>query len=163
MTHGFDDEGSQFDADGNLRDWWSKATKDQFAEATACVVQQYANYEALPNVKLNGKLTAGENIADNGGVKLAYQAYQTWKAQQTPPPPSQVEGFTDDQLYFLAYGQSWCQKTTPELLELTARSNPHSPPMWRVNGVMVNQPAFGPAFKCAANTPMNPGKPCAVW
>ena len=163
MTHGFDDEGSQFDSDGNLRDWWSKPTKDRFAAATQCVVDQYAKYEAVPKVRLDGKLTAGENIADNGGVKLAYQAYQAWKAQQKPPPQAVVDGYTDDQLYFLAYAQSWCDKMTPEVLETRAHSNPHSPPMWRVNGVIVNQPGFGPAFKCASGTPMNPGKPCSVW
>jgi putative endopeptidase len=163
MTHGFDDEGSQFDSDGNLRDWWSKPTKDRFAAATRCVVDQYAKYEAVPRVKLDGKLTAGENIADNGGVKLAYQAYQAWKAQQKPPPQAVVDGYTDDQLYFMAYGQSWCAKMTPEVLETRAHSNPHSPPMWRVNGVIVNQPGFGPAFKCATGTPMNPGKQCSVW
>ncbi|HET9624523.1 MAG TPA: M13 family metallopeptidase [Kofleriaceae bacterium] len=163
MTHGFDDEGSQFDADGNLREWWSKPTKDQFAAATKCIVDQYAKYEAVPKIHLDGKLTAGENIADNGGVKLAFQAYQTWKTQQATPPPANVEGFTDDQLYFLAYGQSWCAKQTPEVAELRAHSNPHSPPQWRVNGVIVNQPGFGTAFKCAAGTPMNPGKSCSVW
>jgi putative endopeptidase len=163
MTHGFDDEGSQFDADGNLREWWSKPTKDQFAAATKCVVDQYARYEAVPGVRLDGKLTAGENIADNGGVKLAYQAYQAWKSQQKPPPQQLIEGYTDDQLYFMAYGQSWCDKMTPEMLETRAHSNPHSPPMWRVNGVIVNQPGFGAAFKCAAGTPMNPGKQCSVW
>jgi len=163
MTHGFDDEGSQFDASGNLREWWTKPTRDKFAEATQCVVDQYASYEAIPGVKLNGKLTAGENIADNGGVKLAYQAYQTWKARQRTPPPAVVEGYTDDQLYFMAYAQSWCDKRTPESLETLARSNPHSPPMWRVNGVMVNQPGFGPAFRCTAGAPMNPGKQCSVW
>ncbi|HMG55762.1 MAG TPA: M13 family metallopeptidase [Kofleriaceae bacterium] len=163
MTHGFDDEGSQFDADGNLREWWSKPTRTRFTEATRCVIDQYARYEAVPKVKLNGKLTAGENIADNGGVKLAYQAYQTWKAAQKPPPPALVDGYTDDQLYFMAYAQSWCDKLTPEVLETRAHSNPHSPPMWRVNGVIVNQPGFGPAFKCAAGAAMNPGKQCAVW
>ncbi|TMQ04727.1 MAG: M13 family metallopeptidase [Deltaproteobacteria bacterium] len=163
MTHGFDDEGSQFDADGNLREWWSVPTRAKFAEATQCVIDQYAHYEAVPGVHLDGKLTAGENIADNGGVKIAYQAYQTWKAQHKPPPPPAVDGYTDDQLYFLAYAQSWCDKMTPEVLETRAHSNPHSPPMWRVNGVIVNQPGFGPAFQCAAGTPMNPGKPCAVW
>jgi putative endopeptidase len=163
MTHGFDDEGSQFDSDGNLRDWWTKPTKDRFAAATRCVVDQYAKYEAVPKVRLDGKLTAGENIADNGGVKLAYQAYQAWKAQQKPPPQAVVDGYTDDQLYFMAYGQSWCAKLTPEVLETRAHSNPHSPPMWRVNGVIVNQPGFGPAFKCASGTPMNPGKQCSVW
>jgi putative endopeptidase len=163
MTHGFDDEGSQFDADGNLREWWSKPTRDQFAAATKCVIDQYATYEAVPKVKLDGKLTAGENIADNGGVKLAYLAYQAWRARQKAPPPPRVEGYTDDQLYFMAYGQSWCDKMTPEALETRAHTNPHSPPRWRVNGVIVNQPGFGAAFQCAASTPMNPGKQCSVW
>jgi putative endopeptidase len=163
MTHGFDDEGRQFDADGNLREWWTQPTRDKFAAATRCIVDQYARYEAVPGVKLDGKLTAGENIADNGGVKLAYLAYQAWRAQQKPPPPRQVEGFTDDQLYFMAYGQSWCHKLTPESLELMARSNPHSPPTWRVNGVIVNQPGFGAAFQCAAGKPMTPAKQCSVW
>ena len=163
MTHGFDDEGSQFDANGNLREWWSKPTRDKFTEATRCVVDQYARYEAVPGVKLNGKLTAGENIADIGGVKLAYQAYQTWRAAQKPPPPAKVDRYTDEQLYFMAYAQSWCEKLTPEVLETRAHSNPHSPPMWRVNGVIVNQPGFGPAFRCAAGAPMNPGKQCRVW
>jgi putative endopeptidase len=161
MTHGFDDEGSQFDASGNLRDWWSASTKKQFADATKCVVDQYSQYDAVPGVKLDGKLTAGENIADNGGVKLAYEAYKTWRASNAVPRT--VDGFSDDQLYYLAYAQSWCEKVTPELLETMAHSNPHSPPMWRVNGVIVNQPGFGAAFSCKAGTPMNPGKTCGVW
>ena len=163
MTHGFDDEGSQFDGDGNLRDWWSASTKENFAKATKCVVDQYSQYEAVPKVKLDGKLTAGENIADNGGVKLAFQAYQAWKAHQPRPPQDKVDGFTDDQLYFLAYGQSWCSKLTPQSLETMAHSNPHSPPMWRINGVVVNQPGFATAFGCKTGTPMNPGKACGVW
>ncbi|MCX5746688.1 MAG: M13 family metallopeptidase [Proteobacteria bacterium] len=163
ITHGFDDEGSQFDGDGNLRDWWSKLTKAKFAEATQCVVDQYAAYEAVPKVKLDGKLTAGENIADIGGVKLGYQGYQMWKAAQSTPPPAKVDQYTDDQLYFLAYGQSWCDKRTDAKLESDARSDPHSPPKWRINGVIVNQPGFGAAFGCKVGTPMNPGKQCAVW
>ena len=163
MTHGFDDSGRQFDADGNLRDWWSKPTSEKFDEAAQCVVDQYAKYEAVPGITLNGKLTAGENIADIGGVKLGFVAYQGWKARQSPPPPAQVEGFTDEQLYFLAYGQSWCSKDTAERLETMARSNPHSPPRWRANGVVVNLPAFAAAFQCKAGAPMNPGKICEVW
>ncbi|CAN5915893.1 M13 family metallopeptidase [soil metagenome] len=163
MTHGFDDEGSQFDGEGNLRDWWSAATKENFSRATKCIVDQYAQYEAVPSVKLDGKLTAGENIADNGGVKLAFQAYQSWKAAQKAPPPTKVGDYTDDQLYFLAYGQSWCEKRTPEALETMAHSNPHSPPKWRVNGVIVNQPGFATAFKCSTGSAMNPGKQCSVW
>jgi putative endopeptidase len=163
MTHGFDDEGSQFDARGNLKNWWSAATRKAFDEATQCVVQQYGQYEAVPGVKLDGKLTAGENLADIGGVKIAFQAYRAWRARQATPPPAKVDGFTDEQLYFLAYGQSWCGKVTPEKLEMMAHSDPHSPPRWRVNGVMVDQPGFAEAFGCAAGTPMNPGKACAVW
>ncbi len=163
MTHGFDDEGSQFDGDGNLRDWWTKATKDKFNAATKCIIDQYSQYEAVPGVHLDGKLTAGENIADNGGVKLGYQAYQAWKTAQKTPVQTDIDGYSDDQLYFLAYAQSWCEKITPEELETMAHSNPHSPAKWRVDGVIVNQPGFGAAWKCAAGTPMNPGKQCAVW
>ena len=163
MTHGFDDEGSQFDADGNLKNWWSEATGKAFAAATACVVEQYEKYEAVPGVRLNGKLTAGENIADIGGVKLGFEAYKAYRAKQKPPPPATVEGLTDDQLYFLAYGQSWCAKLRPEFLELLAHTNPHSPPKYRVIGVIVDQPAFGAAFSCKPGTPMNPGKACSVW
>jgi predicted metalloendopeptidase len=163
MTHGFDDSGSQFDEAGNLRDWWSKSTSKAFGDATRCVVDQYAQYEAVPGVKLNGKLTSGENIADIGGVKIAYRAYHAWRAAQKNPPPAEVEGLTDDQLYFLAYGQSWCAKINPESLETMAHTNPHSPPKWRVNGVVVDQPGFADAYKCAKNAPMNPEKKCAVW
>jgi predicted metalloendopeptidase len=162
MTHGFDDEGSQFDSDGNLRDWWSKATKEEFGAATKCIQDQYAQYEAVPGVHLDGKLTSGENIADNGGVKIAYEAYKAYRAQH-PDVPRQVEGYSDDQLYYLAYGQSWCEKVTPEQLETMAHANPHSPPKWRVDGVIVNQPGFAAAFQCKAGTPMNPGKTCGVW
>ncbi len=163
MTHGFDDEGSQFDGDGNLRNWWSKATSDKFHKATQCVVDQYAQYEAVPGVELNGKLTAGENIADIGGVKLGYLAYQAWRAAQTEPPPAEVGPYTDDQLYFLAYGQSWCTKTTAEMAEMRAHSNPHSPPRWRVNGVVADQPGFAAAFRCTRGAPMAPEKFCSVW
>lgn len=163
ITHGFDDEGSQFDGDGNLRNWWSPATKEKFAAATRCVVDQYAQYEAVPNVKLDGELTAGENIADIGGVKLGYQGYVAWRAAQTRKPPAKVDGYTDDQLYFLSYGQSWCDKQTDQALETAAHSNPHSPAKWRVNGVIVNQPGFAPAFGCKAGSPMAPAKTCSVW
>jgi predicted metalloendopeptidase len=163
ITHGFDDEGSQFDASGNLRNWWSESTRKKFDEATQCVVDQYAQYEAVPGVKLDGKLTAGENIADIGGVKIGFLAYRAWRAAQKVAPPASVEGYTDEQLYFLAYGQSWCMKVTPERLEMKARSDPHSPPMWRVNGAIVDQPGFGEAFKCAKGAPMRPASACEVW
>jgi len=163
ITHGFDDEGSQFDADGNLRDWWSADTKAKFAEATSCVVDQFSKYEALPGLTLDGKLTAGENIADVGGVKLGFQAYQAWRSAQATSPPAAVDGISDDQLYFLAYAQSWCAKRTPESAEMRVHTDPHSPPEWRVNGVIVDQPGFGAAYSCAIGSPMNPGNACEVW
>jgi predicted metalloendopeptidase len=166
MTHGFDDEGSQYDGDGNLRDWWSKTTKDKFAAATKCVADQYGKYEAVPGVHLDGQLTLGENIADIGGVKLAHAAYEIWKQQQLAakhPVQTQIEGLSDEQVYYIAYGQSWCEAIRPETLETMAHTNPHSPAKWRVDGVIVDQPDFAAAFKCAANTPMNPADRCTVW
>jgi len=162
ITHGFDDEGSQFDGNGNLVDWWSKDTKAKFEEATKCVKDQYSGYEAVPGVKLNGALTAGENIADIGGVKLGYAALKSWQKQH-PEEIRKVQGYSDEQLYFLAYAQGWCSKETPQFLETLARTNPHSPPRWRVNGPMADVPAFGEAFKCKAGSPMHPDKVCSVW
>ena len=132
--------------------WYSKVELDQ-----------YAKYEAVPGVHLDGKLTAGENIADNGGVKLAYEGYKAYRSKLQPPPPHEVEGFTDDQLYFLGYGQSWCDKATPESLETMAHVNPHSPPKWRVDGPLSNMPEFAAAFRCAAGSKMVRANRCEVW
>jgi predicted metalloendopeptidase len=162
LTHAFDDEGSQFDGLGNLRDWWTKETKAKFVEATKCVQDQYSHYDAVPGVKLNGELTSGENIADIGGVKLGYAALQAWKRDH-PGEHASVAGASDDRLFFLAYAQGWCSKETPEFLEMLARTNPHSPPRWRVNGPMADVPAFADAFQCEPGTPMHPAKVCAVW
>jgi putative endopeptidase len=162
ITHGFDDEGSQFDGEGNLRDWWTQETKVKFEEATHCVQEQYSGYEAVPGVKLNGALTSGENIADIGGVKLGYAALQAW-SKAHPDEHRVVEGFTDEQLFFLGYAQGWCSKETPKFLEMLARTNPHSPARWRVDGPMSDVPAFARAYQCKAGTPMNGGKVCSVW
>jgi predicted metalloendopeptidase len=162
ITHAFDDEGSQFDGAGNLRDWWTKETKAKFETATKCVQNQYSQYEAVPGVKLNGELTSGENIADIGGVKLGLAALAAWQKAR-PGERRTVKGFTDEQLFFLAYAQGWCSKETPEFLETLARTNPHSPPRWRVNGPMADTEAFTKAYQCKAGTPMNSGKTCAVW
>jgi putative endopeptidase len=162
LTHAFDDEGSQFDGAGNLRDWWSAETKAKFSSATKCVQDQYSSYDAVPGVKLNGALTSGENIADIGGVKLGYMALQAWRKEH-PGERRAVDGFTDEKIFFLAYSQGWCSKETPELLEWLAHSNPHSPPKWRVNGPMADVPAFAQAYECKAGTPMNSGNVCSVW
>jgi predicted metalloendopeptidase len=161
LTHGFDDEGSQFDGAGNLRNWWSEATGKLFKDQTKCVVDQYAGYEAVPGVKLNGELTAGENIADIGGLKLAYSAFK--EAQKASPERVSADGMSEEQVFFIAYGQSWCEKMRPELLELMAKTNPHSPPQYRVNGVVSDTPAFAEAFSCKEGSPMRPAKACSVW
>ena len=161
LTHGFDDEGSQFDGAGNLRNWWSDATGKLFKEQTRCVVDQYAGYEAVPGVKLNGDLTAGENIADIGGLKLALTAFR--EARKGAAERFVADGYTEEQVFFLAYGQSWCEKERPEYLELLAKTNPHSPPRYRVDGVVSDLPAFGEAFSCKEGAPMRPAKVCAVW
>jgi predicted metalloendopeptidase len=162
LTHGFDDEGSKFDGAGNLRQWWSAETRAKFDSAVQCVRDQYSQYDAIPGVKLNGALTSGENIADIGGVKLGLRALTTWAAAH-PEEHRSVEGFTDEKLYFLAYAQGWCTKDLPQYLEMLARTNPHSPARWRVDGVMPDIPQFGAAFQCKAGAPMTSAKPCAVW
>jgi predicted metalloendopeptidase len=158
LTHGFDDEGSQFDGAGNLRNWWSEATGKLFKEQTKCVVDQYAAYEALPGVHLNGELTAGENIADIGGLKLAWNAHQKARGEAYA-----ADGFTEDQVFFLSYGQSWCDKIRPELLETLAKTNPHSPSRFRVNGAVSDVPVFAEVFACKEGAPMRPAKACSVW
>src|SRR5262249_15606732 len=119
LTHGFDDEGSQFDGAGNLRNWWSDATGKLFKEQVKCVQDEYARFEAVPGVHVNGELTAGENIADIGGLKLAYNAYR--EAQKHQSHRVSAGGYSEDQLFFIAYGQSWCEKMRPEALALQAK------------------------------------------
>jgi putative endopeptidase len=162
LTHAFDDEGSQFDGDGNLRDWWSLATKAKFAATTRCVQDQYSLYEPVPGVKLNGALTSGENIADIGGVKLGYAALVAWKAAH-PEEHRAVDGFTDEQIFFIGYAQGWCTKERPEVLAMRARTDVHSPARFRVNGPMADVTAFADAYRCKPGTPMNTGAVCSVW
>ena len=162
LTHGFDDEGSQFDGEGNLRDWWTKETKARFDAATKCVQDQYSQYDAVPGVKLNGALSSGENIADIGGIKLGLMALESWQKAH-PEEERNVSGYDDRQLFFLAYAQSWCSKETPASAELQAHSDPHSPPRWRVNGPMGDTPTFAKAFQCKPTAALASGKACSVW
>lgn len=161
LTHGFDDEGSQFDSAGNLRDWWSAEVRKRFEGETQCMERQYSGYEALPGVSLDGRLTLGENIADNGGVKLAYSAYRAMRADA--PEALVAEGLTEDQQFFVATGQIWCAKARDEYARMAAKVDPHSAPRFRVNGSLANSPEFAAAFSCPAGAPMNPAKKCAVW
>jgi endothelin-converting enzyme/putative endopeptidase len=163
LTHGFDDQGRQYDAQGNLRDWWAPAVSQEFNRRAACVVDQFDDYVAVDDVKLNGKLTLGENIADLGGIKLSHAA---WLASRQGKPPGPGEaGFTEDQAFFLGYAQSWCTVRRPELSRTYAAVDPHSPPQWRVNGPLSNLPEFREAFSCPAGSPMVRAgeKQCELW
>ena len=160
LTHGFDDEGRQFDAKGNLRDWWTEKDAKAFDQRADCLVKEYGNFSPVDDVKLNGKLTLGENTADNGGLRLAYMALMD-KLQGKEPPLR--DGFTAAQRFFLGWGQIWCQNVTPEAARLRAQTDPHSPGNFRVNGTVSNMPEFQKAFACTQNQPMVRGPACRVW
>jgi putative endopeptidase len=161
ITHGFDDEGRRFDGEGNLKEWWGPADARAFEGRAACLVGQYGGYTAVDDVKVNGRLTLGENIADNGGVRLAFAAFRKalGRGEQS------VGGYTAEQRFFIGYAQIWCGSTTPEDLRRRVQIDPHSPGEFRVNGVVVNQPEFAAAFKCPVGAPMAPPpeKMCRVW
>ena len=162
LTHGFDDEGRQFDSKGNFDDWWSPEDTREFEGRTACVVHEYDNFIAVDDVHVQGKLTLGENVADLGGLKLAMMAFLR-HADETHQQPNAAEGFTPPQRFYISYGQGWCENDTPESLRLQAQTNPHSPVKYRVNGVVQNLPDFQKAFSCKPGTPMAPEKRCEVW
>ncbi|HEY1550714.1 MAG TPA: M13 family metallopeptidase [Kofleriaceae bacterium] len=160
LTHGFDDQGAQFDAVGNRENWWQPEDKAKFEAKGTCVVDQYAAYEELPKQFVNGKLTLGENIADLGGIKAAYRAYRTLRAGATQQI---ADGFTEDQQFFLAIGQGDCTKNRPEEIKRLLTVDPHSPAELRLTGPLRDMPEFADAFHCAAGTPMHPATTCAVW
>jgi putative endopeptidase len=135
--------------------------RDRFKNQTTCVDQQYSGYDAVPGVKINGKLTLGENIADMGGVKLAFHAYRALRA--AAPQEQFAEGFSEDQQFFLANGQVWCSKYRDEYARMAAQVDPHSPPRFRVNGSVANLPEVAAAVSCTPATPMNPANKCGVW
>jgi endothelin-converting enzyme/putative endopeptidase len=160
LTHGFDDEGSQFDAEGNLRDWWTADDKKQFEERTGCIRDQYANFVAVDDLKLNGKLTLGENTADNGGLRIAYMAMLNTFAGKEPAP---VDGFSAEQRFFLGFANVWCGSYTNALSRMLVTIDPHSPPKNRVNGTISNMPEFRQAYHCPATAPMVNQNACRVW
>jgi putative endopeptidase len=161
LTHGFDDQGAQYDAVGNLTNWWEPSTEKQFKERTSCVINQYSKYDVIGGGHLNGANTVGENIADIGGVKLALSGYRALRA---PAPDTVIaDGFTEDQQFFLGFGQSWCAKMRPDFEKLLATVDVHSPSKWRVNGSLQATPEFGKAFRCKAGAKMTPAKACVVW
>ncbi len=163
LTHGFDDEGSQFDGSGNLSDWWTPEDKKKFESMTDCEVKEYGNFTAVDDVKLNGKLTLGENTADNGGLRLAFLAFLDDAKRKHIDLDTKQDGFTPIQQFFLAHGQSWCGSIRPEQIRLQVQTDPHSPRQFRIDGVVQNMPEFGKAFGCKTGQPMMPANACRVW
>jgi endothelin-converting enzyme/putative endopeptidase len=164
LTHGFDDQGRQFDGNGNLADWWTADDGKKFDAMTDCEVKEYGNFTAVDDVKINGKLTLGENTADNGGIRLAYMALLT-DAQRKGIDlhAKDASGFTPEQQFFLSFGQNWCGSLRPEQERLQVQTDAHSPEEFRIKGVLQNMPEFGRAFGCKTGQPMMPVNACHVW
>ena len=160
LTHGFDDEGRQFDAQGNLRDWWTEEDAKKFRGARRLHLDQYSNYTIIDDIKINGKLTLGEDVADLGGLLLAYNA---WKEDTKNQKLDPIDDLTPDQRFFVGYGQSWCGQSRDETKRLRATVDPHSPEKYRTNGVVSNMPEFQQAFHCKARSPMVNANRCRVW
>lgn len=161
LTHGFDDEGRQFGPHGNLHDWWTAADSKAFESRVACIVHQYSEFIAVDKIHVNGKLTLGENTADNGGLRIAYMALMS---DLTGQPVKKIDGMTPQQRFFLSWGQIWCENRRPAFSQMLATVDPHSPGRDRVNGVVSNMPEFQKAFHCSENAPMVRGlKACRVW
>ena len=167
LTHGFDDQGRQFDGKGNLRDWWTPEDAKEFEKRAACIDQEYSKFEVVPGAPVNGKLTLGENTADNGGVRIALMALvnslRFSPVRGTSTSPQKIDGFTPEQRFFLSFGQIWCSNEREEALRLQVKTNPHSPARQRVIGVLQNMPEFEQAFSCHAGQAMVSANACRVW
>jgi endothelin-converting enzyme/putative endopeptidase len=160
LTHGFDDQGRQFDAKGNLKDWWTPDDAKAFEQRAQCIVDQYSTYTIVDDIKINGKLTNGEDIADLGGLVLAWMA---WKAETADKALASRDNFSPEQRFFIGYAQWACQNDRPEDQRVLAITDPHSPARYRVNGLVVNMPEFERAFSCKAGQPMVSANRCRVW
>jgi putative endopeptidase len=164
LTHGFDDQGRKFDPQGNLNDWWKPEDGKEFEQRAGCIASEYGNFVAVDDLKLNGKLTLGENTADNGGARVAYMALQSLLAQDKSGKASEkIDGYTPEQRFFLGFGRVWCQKRRPEFSRMLVSVDPHSPGKYRINGVVQNMPEFQKAFGCKAGQPMVAENACRVW
>lgn len=164
ITHGFDDQGRQFDLNGNLVDWFSSETNTAFIDKKACIIDQYANFkDPETELNLNGINTQGENIADNGGLKEAYFAYQNYVKKKGPEDGLPGLNYTTNQLFWISYAQTWCAVFRPEALKKRILTGVHSPNQYRVTGPLVNMEEFSKDFKCTEGSKMNPQKKCKVW
>ena len=167
MTHGFDDQGSKYDLNGNVRQWWTDEDKKKFEERTECTAKEYDGFEVAPGQKLNGHLTLGENTADNGGIRIAFQALEATMAKDGGDGPGfsdgKKDGYTSQQRFFISFGQVWCQNATEQSARVLAKTDPHSSGEWRVKGTVQNFEEFGKAFGCKAGQPMMPANVCRTW
>jgi predicted metalloendopeptidase len=154
MTHGFDDQGRQFDEVGNLRDWWSKQSAEEYDRRRKAVVDQYSEYQPLPGKHINGELTQGENIADIGGIKLAYAALQKALDKNPKEREQKIDGFTPEQRFFLGWAQVWRANQREDDLRLRLNTDPHSPTHYRCNGPISNMSEFQQAFDIPGGSPM---------
>jgi len=159
LTHGFDDQGRQFDPQGNLKDWWTKKDAEEFQQREACVADEYSGFSVAPGAYVNGKLTLGENTADNGGARIALMALLNTIGDKK----DKIDGYTPEQRFFLSFGQIWCTNQREESARLQVQTDPHSPAQFRVDGVIRNMPEFQEAFSCKPGQPMAPPNACRVW
>ena len=164
LTHGFDDQGRKFDPQGNLHDWWTEQDGKEFEKRAGCIADEYSNFVAIDDLKLNGKLTLGENTADNGGARIALAALEHMIADdKTGKEGQKIDGYTPEQRFFLGFGRVWCEKRRPEVARMRVLTDPHSPGKYRVNGVVQNMPEFQKAWGCKAGQPMVAENACHVW
>jgi putative endopeptidase len=164
LTHGFDDQGRKFDPQGNLHDWWTAEDGKEFEKRASCVADEYSGFTAVDDVKLNGRLTLGENTADNGGARIALAALERMIADdKTGKEGQKIDGYTPEQRFFLGFGRVWCEKSRPEMLRMRVLTDPHSPGKYRVDGVVENMPEFQRAWGCKAGQPMVAENACHVW
>jgi endothelin-converting enzyme/putative endopeptidase len=160
LTHGFDDSGARYAANGNLQNWWSDKDKAEFEKRTACVADEYSGFSPIEGVKINGRLTLGENTADNGGSRISLMALRESYGSN---PPAEKDGFTPEQRFWIGFAQVWCENVRPERSRTMALTDPHSPGEFRTNGVVSNSPDFQQAFHCKAGDPMVRKDACRVW
>ena len=164
VTHGFDDEGSRYDETGDLREWFTPSDRAAFNRMTSCEVKEYSRFQVLPDLKLDGALSVGENTADNGGLRIAYKAFRKVLTQQSPEDQHRkLDGFTPDQRFFIGFAQTWCETRNPDYQRVRGQTDPHPPGEFRVNGTVQNFQQFGEAFGCRRGQPMMPVNACHVW
>ena len=163
MTHGFDDQGSKYDGKGNVRPWWTDADRAAFQKRLDCEIDEYSSFQPVPGVHVDGKLTLGENTADNGGIRIAWQALLDTLAKDHKSIDDKIDGYTEAQRYFISFAQVWCENRTEQVSRIAAKTDPHSPGMFRTNGTVRNFNQFGKAFGCHVGQPMMPENACRVW